>query len=104
MKKKWKKFAHVKKKQYLCTVKQIKQQFKTITTMTINDLKNRISNIRFNGYGHFSYTLEYRGKEYACVTNDTISIDRINEGEECGNRGLRQAYMSLYENGVRNYV
>ena len=81
-----------------------KQQFKTITAMTINDLKNRISNIRFNGYGHFSYTLEYRGQKYACVTNDTISIDRINEGEECGNRGMRHAYMSLYENGVRYYV
>lgn len=72
--------------------------------MTIKELQDRIYNIRFSGYGHFSYTLEYRGKKYDCVTNDTISIDRINEGEEWGNKGLKQAYMSLYENGVMNYV
>ena len=73
--------------------------------MTINDLKNRIYNIRFRSYGHFSYTLEYRGKKYDCVTSDTVSSDRIIHADNySGNSGLSQAYMSLYENGVRNYV
>ena len=38
------KFAHVKKKQYLCTAKQKnKQQFKTITTMTKEELAQKIA-------------------------------------------------------------
>lgn len=69
--------------------------------MTIAELKDHVYNIVFSGFGHFRYTLCYYGKEYTCVTNDTISVDRINEGDEFGSRGLRQAYESLYEQGVR---
>ena len=43
MKKKWKKFGSIKKKQYLCTVKQNKQQLKTITTMTKEELAQKIA-------------------------------------------------------------
>lgn len=46
--------------------------------MTIKELKNRITT-SFVGYGHFKVTILYRGKEYSCVTTNTMAIDKIGE-------------------------
>ena len=69
--------------------------------MTIRELQNHVYNIRISGYGHFNFTFEYKRKKYECTTNDTISVDRIKEGDEWGNKGLKQAYESLYYEGLR---
>ena len=57
MKKKWKKFGSIKKSLYLCTVKQNKQQFKTITIMKTTVIIRRhirqVYSLRGNKYEYF---------------------------------------------------
>jgi len=47
--------------------------------------------LTFAGYGHYSYLIKYRGKEYRTTTNNTTATDdlRSEEGERDG-RQLRQ--------------
>jgi len=46
--------------------------------MTRIELKRRIST-RFAGHGHFKVTIVYRGKDYSCITTNTLAIDKIGE-------------------------
>lgn len=48
--------------------------------MTTQELKSRITT-RFSGYGHYKVTIEYRGKEYSCITTNMSAIDRIGDDE-----------------------
>jgi hypothetical protein len=44
--------------------------------MTTKELKDRIT-IRFSGYGNYKVTIEFRGKQYTCTTNNSLAYDRI---------------------------
>lgn len=62
--------------------------------------------LTFTGYGHYSYLIQYRGKEYRTTTNNTAATDdlRSEDGERDG-RELRQlrGAKSLRSEAIRKH-
>lgn len=66
--------------------------------MTTLDLRNKIT-VSFKSYGHYKVTIEYRNKEYSCVTTNTMAVDRMDD--DYINHGMfyvspKQALIALY--------
>lgn len=64
-------------------------------------LKDKYLGSQFKSYGHFRIGFLIRGKEYYCITTNTMAIDRINEELPNVLRGAyyptqEQALSSLY--------
>lgn len=70
--------------------------------MTTKELKRRVRDIGFAGYGHHKIEILYRGKYYTCVTTNTLATDRLRgEGEipdktKSGFYTLKEALYALY--------
>lgn len=70
--------------------------------MTTKDLQNKVS-VRPQSYGSYEVIIEFRGKEYRCVSNNSEAYDRIFEDNYMPKRMLgaglytyRQALTSFY--------
>jgi hypothetical protein len=63
-------------------------------------------NLTFAGYGHYTYLIKYRGKEYLTTTNNTHATDdlRSEDGQRDGRelRGLRGA-KALRDEAIRKH-
>ena len=58
-----------------------------ITDMTTAQLSQRIIADRTSSYGHYKVTIQYRGKEYSCISTDSMAYDRYNDDNAKG-RGI----------------
>jgi hypothetical protein len=70
----------------------------TITDMTTAQLSQRIIADRTSSYGHYKVTIQYRGKEYSCISTDSMAYDRYND-EDAKGRGIytqKDALQSLW--------
>lgn len=66
--------------------------------MTTKELKSRIS-IRHYGHGHKLICITFRGKDYKCVSSNTIATDRIGDDSRTPDwfyTTEKQALLSLY--------
>ena len=63
--------------------------------MTTKELKDRVSVSLTTMYGHYKVRIKYRGKEYSCITTDSLSYDAIKWHDE-DEKTERQALLSLY--------
>lgn len=46
--------------------------------MTTQELQNHIVTIRWNGYGAYKVTIEYRNKNYSCLSHNSMAYDAYN--------------------------
>jgi hypothetical protein len=44
--------------------------------MTTQQLLERIDVRSTTSYGHWKVTIQYRGKKYSCISNDSLAYDR----------------------------
>jgi hypothetical protein len=58
--------------------------------MTAQELSQRIVADKTSSYGHYKVTIQYRGKEYTCITTNSEAYDRYNDEERKGNRYYSQ--------------
>jgi hypothetical protein len=66
--------------------------------MTTAQLSQRIIADRTSSYGHYKVTIQYRGKEYSCISTDSMAYDRYND-EYAKGRGIytqKDALQSLW--------
>lgn len=73
--------------------------------MTEIELSKRIRSITSCGYGHWRVVIKFRGKEYSCITTNSLAYDMRNwekgEPTNCGYRTRKQALKALYDECVR---
>lgn len=70
--------------------------------MTQQDLKDRYLGSQFKSYGHFKVGFTIRGKDYYCITTNTLALDRIDDDLKDRENGRiyvtqKQALRSLYD-------
>jgi hypothetical protein len=49
--------------------------------MNISELLQRIDARKTTSYGHYKVTIQYRGKEYSCISTDSQAFDRYLDGD-----------------------
>jgi hypothetical protein len=49
--------------------------------MTKAQLSSRIDARKTSSYGHYRVTIHYRGKEYSCISTDSMAYDRYLDDE-----------------------
>lgn len=82
---------------YLCIVKQTKPDM----AMTLKQLREQVRE-EWVGYGTHRVYIIYRGKEYSCLTHNTIATDRLRHRYERDSRSVegggteKQAYLALW--------
>lgn len=89
---------------YLCSRKQTKNNK---IMKTLKDLKEHVTNIRWDGYGSYKADLERRGKKITVTFHDGEVYDRIRHDGNCladtekgtGGLTLRQAYLYIWRKG-----
>ena len=69
--------------------------------MTLKELKNKVS-IGCCTHGAFNVTITYRGREYTCVSNNTLAYDVIRaflkwDDRKGASYTPTQAYQALYD-------
>lgn len=65
--------------------------------MTTEDLMKRVD-YGFRSYGHYNVTIVFRGKEYKCVTTNTMAIDAAERDSLEVDRG---AYYTTMKKGLQ---
>jgi len=55
--------------------------------MTTQQLLERIDARKTTSYGHYRVTIQYRGKKYTCISNDSLAYDRHLDTECWYSRG-----------------
>lgn len=67
--------------------------------------------MRSQGSGHYIVTIEYKGKQYSCLSNNSLAYDRIHNFMLYKNRErvfeytFKQALQSVYDECKRkNYI
>lgn len=63
--------------------------------MTTKELENKVS-ISRGGHGQYKITIEYRGKEYRCYSNDTLAYDSLTGDWRDNPMTYKQALQSFY--------
>lgn len=56
--------------------------------MTTEELRNKVT-VRWQGYGTYKVTIEYRRKFYTCYSHNSIAYDRLNCGDDTSERADR---------------
>lgn len=80
--------------------------------MTLQQLQDKVRVEITSSHGQYKVTIEYRGKEYKCYTNNSLAYDTVRcwsrngYHEPMGYTTTRQAYQSLWDeckraNGLR---
>lgn len=82
--------------------------------MTLKELENKVSISRAGGHGQYRITIEYRGREYSCLSNNTLAYDSLPSISNAGGcwddtdlpMTRKQALQSFYdeckrENGLK---
>lgn len=49
--------------------------------MTTSELSQRIIADRTSSYGHYKVTIQYRGKQYSCISTNSMAYDRYNDDD-----------------------
>lgn len=52
--------------------------------MKTSELQQRIDVRTTTSYGHYKVTIEYRGKQYSCITTDALAYDRYLDDDAKG--------------------
>jgi hypothetical protein len=70
--------------------------------MTLNELKNRVRVTRAKGYSSYEVTIQYRGKEYRCHSNNSLAWDRLDDenyrdNQVAGFYTNKGAYLAFYD-------
>jgi hypothetical protein len=55
--------------------------------MTTAQLSSRIDARTTTSYGHYKVTIQYRGKQYSCISTDSMAYDRYMD-EDAKGRGI----------------
>ena len=66
--------------------------------MTTQELQSRISTTP-SGHGHFRVEIEFRGKNYSCITNNTLAVDCMYDDDINQDRhyvSAKQALLALW--------
>ena len=66
--------------------------------MTTAELSSRIDASRTSSYGHYKVTIQFRGKEYSCISSDSMAYDRYLDDDEAtrGHYTQRDALTSFW--------
>ena len=70
--------------------------------MTLKQFKDKVS-VTWKGYGTYRIEIEYRGREYTCLTHNAPAYDRIKGNDDWTDRTvacfytLKQAYQHLWD-------
>lgn len=64
--------------------------------MTTAKLLNRIDVRKTIGYGSYKVTIEFRGKKYTCISNDSQAYDRHLDEESKGGCTQKDALKSFW--------
>jgi len=64
--------------------------------MTTAQLSSRIDASRTSSYGHYKVTIQFRGKEYSCITTDALAYDRYLDDEAKGFYTQKGACLALW--------
>lgn len=65
--------------------------------MTTEQLSSRIDARRTSSYGHYKVTIQFRGKEYSCISSDSMAYDRYLDDEATrGHYTQRDALTSFW--------
>ena len=59
----------------------------TNNNMTTAQLSQRIDARTTTSYGHYKVTIQYRGKQYSCISTDSMAYDRYMD-EDAKGRGI----------------
>jgi hypothetical protein len=59
----------------------------TNNNMTTAQLLQRIDARTTTSYGHYKVTIQYRGKQYTCISTDSMAYDRYMD-EDARGRGI----------------
>lgn len=70
--------------------------------MTLQELKNKVESIVKIGYGQWKVTINYRGKKYSYITNNSMAVDATTLDDNEVRRGRfyttkKKGYESLYD-------
>jgi hypothetical protein len=77
--------------------------------MTLEQLRERVRE-EWCGYGTHRVYITYRGKEYTCLTHNTLATDRLRHRYERDSRSVegggteKQAYEALWDECKRKNV
>lgn len=58
--------------------------------MNTSELLQRVSCDRTTSYGHYRVKIEYRGKQYSCITTNSEAYDYYNDDERRSSRYYSQ--------------
>ena len=64
--------------------------------MSTSELQQRIDVRTTNSYGHYKVTIQFRGKQYSCITTDALAYDRYLDDEAKGFYTQRRACLALW--------
>jgi hypothetical protein len=65
--------------------------------MTTAQLSSRIDASRTSSYGHYKVTIQFRGKEYSCISSDSMAYDRyLDDDAKRGHYTQRDALTSFW--------
>lgn len=64
--------------------------------MTTQELINRIDVRTTTSYGHYRITIQYRGKQYSCTTNNSLAIDKHDDEYASGIYTQKSALLTLW--------
>lgn len=70
--------------------------------MTLKELKERVRVQRNGGHGQYKVTIQFKGKEYTCGSNNSLAWDRLDDDNYRDNQinGFytnKGAYKAFYE-------
>ena len=71
--------------------------------MTLQQLQDKVRVEITSSHGQYKVTIDFRGKEYKCYTNNSLAFDtvfhwlRYGEHNPVGYATTRQAYQSLWD-------
>lgn len=64
--------------------------------MTTKQLQNRV-HWKWSGYGSYHVTINYRGKEYHCTSNNTLANDDYQSESRLYYKTDKQCLLAFYE-------
>jgi len=67
--------------------------------MKTAELSKRITAERTSSYGHYKVTIQYRGKQYTCLSTDSMAYDRYND--EDSQRGVQRDSLKSFWNETK---
>lgn len=64
--------------------------------MTTQELLSKIDVRKTIGYGSYKVTIEYRGKKYTCISNDSVAYDRHLDDDAKRGYTMKDALKAFY--------